>query len=152
MVKENILTSLHGRQLGMNSSGHLVNARDKADQSLYPTANVGNINDNVATTTAGSTAKNYGMTILSSGTATAASFEIEAPAPGVSLELHIATSASEITFGGTATSIIFKPAIGGVGSSLFLSKINNAGGVVQLRGVTTSQYNVIGSTAGMTIG
>ena len=148
-MPETILTSLHGKALGLNSSGHLVSGLAAGDPTGYPTANVGNINTAVANE---STAKNYGVPVLSSGTATAASYEVLAPAPGVSLELHIAASASEITIGGTATSIIFKPAVGGVGSSMFISKINNAGGVVALRGVTTAQYNVIGSTAGLTIG
>ena len=150
MAKQTILTSLKGRALGLNSSGLLVTPRDRVDQDLYPAADVGNINAGVAT---GATAENYGVTVLGAGdTASAASYEITAPAPGVKVELHIGCSASELTLGGTATSVIFKPAVGGVGSSMFLTKANLAGGVIALRGVTANQYNVIGSTAGMTIG
>jgi len=110
MAKQTILTSLMGRALGLNSSGHLVTPRDKVDQDLYPAADVGNINAGVAT---GATAENYGVTVLGAGdTASAASYEITAPAPGVKVELHIGCSASELTLGGTATSVIFKPAVG----------------------------------------
>mgnify|MGYP003634197657 CR=1 FL=1 len=148
MAKENYLTSIHGRLLGLNASGHLVSARDKVDPTLYPSADVGNINASIIT---GATAKNYGMTLIT-GTATAASIEIEAPAPGVKVELHFQTSASEITIGGTATDVIFKPAGAGVGSSIFISNVANAGRVVGLRGVTANQYNVVGSTVGLVIG
>ncbi|HDZ73689.1 MAG TPA: hypothetical protein ENH55_13170 [Aurantimonas coralicida] len=100
----------------------------------------------------GSTLTNAGFTSLSSSSSTALTFEIAAPAIGVRKEIHIDTSASEISFGGTSTAIIFKGTAGGAGSTLFLSGVNLAGATITLRGMSTAQWANIGSTAVVTIG
>jgi|ETNvirenome_6_85_1030632.scaffolds.fasta_scaffold25472_2 ribosomal protein S6E (S10) len=148
-MSETVFKSMHGRELGMNSSGQLVGQRDKTDTTLYPISSIKKVQAAVAT---GSTAENAGMQILSSGTATAQSYEIKAPVPGVDVQLHVQSSASEVTIGGTATGVIFKPALAGAGSSMFLSAANLSGKVLKLTGVTTTQYAVTGSTLALTIG
>ena len=89
-MSETVFKSMHGRELGMNSSGQLVGQRDKTDTTLYPISSIKKVQAAVAT---GSTAENAGMQILSSGTATAQSYEIKAPVPGVDVQLHVGQGA-----------------------------------------------------------
>jgi hypothetical protein len=149
-----VLTSIHGRRLGVNSSGAIL-AEHNGVMSAAVTETSAGLKSDAAAQSAiatGSTFTNFGRQAISSGTATAQSLEIAAPVAGIEKEILIGTSASELTLGGTATAVIFKPAIAGAGSSVFMSAVNLAGSVIKLRGVSTTQWSVIGSTTAMTIG
>lgn len=157
------LTSIHGRRLALSSTGAIVDSegygsvmKSTADVVQNSTAlmfsQVGVNPQSGVSSSVASTLTSYGWEPISSGTATAISFEIAAPVAGVSKEIFIGTSASEATFGSPTTAIVFKPAIAGVGSSMFFSAVNLAGTTIVLRGVSTSQWAVTGSTTALTIG
>ena len=149
-----VLTSIHGRRLGVSSSGGILSEYKGVVSRAVTETTVGLRNDAAAQSavSACSTLSNYGRQALSSGTATAVVMEILAPVAGIEKEFLIGTSASELTLGGPATTNIFKPAIAGAGSSMFLSAANLAGTVIKLRGQSATQWSVIGSTTAMTIG
>jgi hypothetical protein len=163
------LVSIHGNRVGLNSTGALVTI-DKGS-TMYRTV-VSSSADVVQNSTAllfnqlgvshqsevassvASTLTNYGVQTMSSASATAITgFEMESPVQGVSKVIHIDTSASEITIGGTSTAIIFASTIVTAnGSTMFLSAANLAGTVVKLQGRSTAEWIVTGSTTNMTIG
>lgn len=148
-------TSIHGRRLGLSSTGGLISAFTSTgghNSSAY------NMNaqmwgsgmiDTVSAVT--STIGNAGVTSLAVATATAIAFELEAPIAGIYKEIHIDTSASEISIGSPTTDVVFKASNGGAGSTMFMAAANLSGAVIALRGRSTARWAVIGSTA-MTIG
>ena len=165
--KPALQTSLHGRRFGLSSSGALMTNEKGTRYAAVMKSTADVVQNSTAllfsqsgvnaqtdvSSTVGSTLTNYGLQTITSGTSTAiATFEIAAPVAGVMKEIHIDTSASEVTLGGTATDVVFKPTAAGAGSTLFLSAINLAGTVVVLRGKSATQYQVIGSTTNITIG
>lgn len=167
----NRLTSIHGRRLALSSTGAIV---DKNNYGALMKDSTGQIQTsstalhfngvltlagsnfesqgNVAASV-GSTFTNYGRQVLASASATAmTAHEITAPVAGILKEIEIRTSGTEFTLGGTATSIIFQPANNGVGSSLFIARAKLSGTTIRLRGISTSEWSVIGSTVGIVIG
>ena len=150
-----MLTSIHGLRLGLNSTGAIITNVLGTMLAAVMQSSAGviqGIAQSGVASSLGSTLTNYGLQAISSGSATAVTMEIAAPVAGVRKEILIGTSASEFTLGGTATDVIFKPAIAGAGSSMFLSAVNLAGTNIILRGVSATQWSVIGSTTTMTIG
>ena len=167
----NRLTSIHGRRLALSSTGAIVdkngygalmkNSTGAIQTSstsltfngvLQTEANNMNAQSAVAASV-GSTFTNYGRQLLATASATAmTAHEIAAPVAGIEKEINIRTSGSEFTLGGTATSIIFQPAAVGAGSSLFVAAATVAGRTIRLRGISTTEWAVIGSTVGITIG
>ncbi len=147
-MADTILTGLRGRMLGLDTAQNLLGTRGATDPTNYPVSSM----HKVRTAIASATAENSGHQVLDGGTATAVTYEIKAPAPGVGVNLFINSSASECTIGGTATDTIFKPAEAGAGSSMFLSAANLAGKALNLMGISDKQYAVQGSTIALTIG
>lgn len=154
----NIRTSKHGRQMAISSSGGWVsafNSTGRMSTAVELAAQMWGpaMHNNVSSTVA-STIGNVGITTMTSGSATAITgFEIIAPVQGGYKEIHIDTSASEISFGGTSTAIIFASTIVTAnGSTMFVSAANAAGTVITLRGMSTAQWAIIGSTTNLAIG
>ena len=150
------LHSVYGRILGISSTRGIVqavNSTGGASTAFTMAAQMwGDAMVDAITSTVVSTLSNFGFTSLSSGTATAITFEIAAPVLGVSKEIYIDTSASEATFGGTSTAIVFTSVAQSAGSSMFFSAINLAGVGISLRGMSTARWAVSGSTHSLTIG
>jgi hypothetical protein len=156
MAVDNILVSMHGRAFGLSSSkglltweegstGYLVglmkttaeavaNSTGLTFQPLKELSVIASVASSV-----GSTMNSYGTNLVSSGSATAVVLQIGRPTAGQKVEIVSRTSASELSFGGTSTLILF-----GAGTTAFLSA---AGGVVGasivLRGESTARYAVI---------
>ena len=158
MAQDIILTSLHGRKFGLTSSGGVL-AREGSTQQAFialmqSTANVAGstlldmqVLKNRSVTAAvassvGSTMNSYGTNIVSSGTATAVILQIGRPTLGQRVEILARASASELTIGGTSTSILI-----GAGTTGFLSMAGGvAGASIVLRGESTTRYGVIGKS------
>lgn len=162
-----IQVSKHGRRFGLNSTGAVVIkdvngiyasvVKSTADVVQNSTAllfsQLGISLQADVSSTVGSTFTNFGVQTLTSGTATAISFEIAAPVAGVHKELYIETSASEMTLGSTSTAVVFQPASAGEGSTMFLSAANLSGTNLVLRGVSATQWSLLSSrVATITIG
>ena len=149
--------SIWGRKLGISTTGGIISAvgatgRDSTDFDMTAQMwGVGMIA--TVTSTIASTLTNYGLVSLTSGSATAITgFDVAAPVAGLMKEIHIATSASEISFNGTSTAILFGPTAEGGGSTLFLSAANLAGTTIILRGLSATQWAVIGDRTTVTVG
>ena len=152
-------TSIHGRRLGLSSTGGIITGSkpsgagstliEMAAQMWGP-----GIQESIAAATAvASTLVNYGISTISSASATAIAFEVARPEIGVYKEIHIDTSASEISMGGTSTAIIFASTVAvAAASTAFFSRANLAGTVITLRGKSTAEWIFTGSTASVTIG
>jgi hypothetical protein len=150
----NPLTSIHGRRLGLGTTGAIMAEHAGVMSAAVTETSAGLRSDAVAQTgvAVGTTLSNFGRQSISSATATAQTFEIAAPVAGIEKEILVGTSASEITLGSPTTAIVFKPAVAGAGSTMFLSAVNLAGTVIKMRGISGSQWSVIGSTTALTIG
>lgn len=151
------LHSVYGRVLGISSTRGIVQAVGStggASTAFIMAAQMwGDAMTVAVTSTIASTLTNFGFTSVSSGTSTALTgFEIAAPVVGVSKEIYIDTSASEATFGGTSTAIVFTSVAQGAGSSMFFSAINLAGVGFRMTGISTARWAVAASTASLTIG
>lgn len=150
--------SIHGRRLALNTTGAIM-TRDDASTSykavVSSTADA--VQDSsallftqlgvsvIAVASSVNSTLAHGLNLISSGTATAPSFEIQAPIAGVSVEVHIDTSASEFTFGSCTTAIVFKTTLTGEASTMFftaLADVDLFGVSFELRGITTTQWNV----------
>lgn len=151
--------SIHGRRVGLTSTGALY-LQDAAGniQAAVVESTAGVINANIPATvssTVASTLTNHGITLLSSASATAITMEITAPVAGVTKTIIIDTSSSELSLGGTATSILFQSTVAGAaGSTLFYAAAAPLAGksAIVLKGVSATQYAVAGSTANITVG
>ena len=146
-------TSIHGRRLAITSTGGLGSLSSgsteiKLDQvaqmwgpGLKSVASASEVEMN-----------NFGITSLTAASATAQNYTILAPVEGVHKDIHIETSASEITLNGATTDIVFQSTFAGVGSSMFLTSALLAVKTVSLLGMSTARWAILGSTADMTIG
>ena len=149
-------TSKHGRRLGLSSTGGFISAINSTGQmstAMEMCAQMWGpaMEDSITAVT--STIGNTGVTSLAVATATAIAFEIAPPVQGVYKEIHIDTSASEISLGSPTTDVVFVASNKGAGSTMFMSAVNLSGQVISLRGRSTARWAVLGSTAGgMVIG
>jgi len=162
--------SIQGKRVGLSSTGGLITKVNTGVNSTLPHGMAAqmwgeSMFEAVAGVTAsGTTLRNYGVSHITSGTATAITLEIGRPEPGVSKTIAIATTCEHLTLGGTSTAIIFRPAVAGAGSSMFISSTytfgpsptaNMAGLTIQLVGVSTAEWAFIGdngsSAAGHTV-
>lgn len=156
-------TSIHGRRLGISSTSGIIAGGDGTTpgngSTIFGLAAQmwGSVmNQSIAiATTLGTTMVNYGITTISSGdgsTVITAS-ELARPEQGVYKEIHIGASASEVSIGSTSTAIVFASTVAVVAAStMFFSRANLAGTVITLRGVSTAEWIVTGSTTSLTIG
>ena len=169
-------TSIHGRRLALSSTGALVdanaygalmkNSTGAIQSSSTLLTYVGEVEvaghrivaQSAVASSVASTLTNYGFQSLSSASATAmTAFEIAAPVAGTSKEIYIDTSASEFSLGGTATDVIFASTLVTANvSTLFASSAAAGGGladtVIILRGISTTQWAIMGSTVNLAVG
>lgn len=148
--------SLHGRSLGLTSTGGLAQYRDATGGQSTAVIMYAQMwgSGMVATTTStgGATLSNSGVSVINTS-ASAATFLIAAPVSGIRKEIYIVSSASALTFGGTSTSQVFMKIAGGIAGSTTLTLIaastadSLAGNALILRGLSTTQWGVMhGST------
>jgi hypothetical protein len=155
MAKDVILTSLHGRRFGLTSTGGL-GANETGSTGLVialmkSTADIvqGAYGSTVETAAVVATTMiNYGMSVLSTATATAATYTLAAPVKGVEKQIYAACSASEITIQGTATSILFGST---GGDKLFFSAASNQSNAVMLKGISSTRWAVLARPTAVTI-
>ena len=172
MAVDTILTSIHGRRLGLTASGGLMvrhpsSAAANTRALTLSTANlvqeliadfVSTITDMTvsrfrsfvnATETTGTTLVNYGLSILSSAAATAQFFVMLAPVVGgVKSGFVGQNTASEITLQGTATTILFGSTSG---DKVFFSGADIRGYGVTLYGHTATRWQVLGIRTGISV-
>ena len=146
-----ITTAVVGRRLGLSSThGILDRDGNKAlmidSTGLQQNSTVLTFNRlhlaMLATAVAASTLVNYANAILSTATATAQTFNIEAPVAGILKVIAVGrNTASEITLQGTATTVLF----GSTGADkIFIAGADIRGRSVMLLGESTTRWSVIG--------
>src|SRR3990167_551741 len=147
-----MVTSIHGRRLGISSTGGIIqayNSTGKGSTQFDMTAQMWG-QGMVATTTStgGATLSNSGVSVINTS-ASAATFLIAAPEIGVAKEIYVVSAASALTFGGTSTSQVFMKVGGGAAGSTTLTLIDAslAGQTLIMRGLSATQWGIMnGST------
>ncbi len=135
-------TSIHGRRLGLSSSGGVITSPagssdiDQSAQMWGPGL--------FTSVSSGGTLTNSGVNILSSAAAAVVTYNMPAPVQGVSVEIISETSSSQISIETTATTINFNSS-GGTSSTALT--INLAAGTkgqsVILRGRSTTSWQIV---------
>ncbi len=143
--------SIHGRQLAISSTGGIISAAGSTGNENSTAFNMAAQMWGKAlfqtVSTSGADISNSGVTIISSDSTSGITFDLLAPAQGISKELHIQCSATLLKIETTAASIVFHSSLGigaTVGStilSLSSSAIGLAGNIT-LRGVSTTKWAV----------
>jgi hypothetical protein len=141
-------TSIHGRRLGLSSTGGLLASAGESTAQVAAAQMWGSGMLETIASTGGATLLNYGVSVIAT-TATAATFLLGAPVAGLSKEIYIVSSGSALTFGGTSTSQVFSKIGGGTAGSttLTLTDANLAGQALVLRGLSATKWGLMnGST------
>lgn len=151
MSVDQILTSIHGRRLGLSATGALLmQQRDSTGMSRAVTVSSANIREETIAesvlTCSGSAVviTNSGFThVTSDMSVNGAALTVSAPAAGVLKEIFLDSSASTVSLGSTAAGITFGAS---VGSSVRV--MDAAGGVrgtsIVLRGLSTTRWAILG--------
>ena len=172
MALNDILVSIHGRRLGMTSSGGVafVPTTSTGVSHLGEISSAGvfqsSISDFlttitdmtvgrfrsvvVATEATGTTLTNFGLSVLSSAAATAQFFVMLAPVAGVLKMIAVGqNTATEITVQGTATTILFGSTSG---DKIFFQGADIRSMAVTLMGISTTRWaNIGGLQTGVSI-
>ena len=145
--------TIHGRRLGISTTGGLIGRNATSTASGWDAAAQmwgAGLHNSVSSSAA--TIGNAGVTSITAASATAQRYTIAAPVLGIRKIINLDTSASEISFAGPTTTVIFQTTKAGVGSTLFMTLANLAGKNLSLLGMSTLRYTVLGSTVGAIIG
>lgn len=156
------LVSIHGRRLGITSSGGLISRPSTAPGTANHFAEIssaGVMNSTITTMTvqelksyvetissSAATMVNHGLSVISSDVINVSVLTLAAPAAGVEKMIYGDSSASTITLNTTSSDITF-------GASVLSSALvfDNAGGVrgtsVLLKGISASRWAFFGRKA-----
>lgn len=168
-----ILTSIHGRRLGLTSSGGLAFARTTSSLTSMAaeittagvfSSTISNFGSTVAEMTvqglksvvetissSDATLTNYGMSVLSSATATSRNFSIGAPETGIRKVIHSVSSATTLVIDTTADTIGFNSSANTSSTRLTFQAAAGVGGrSVVLEGASASRWNVLTQSADVT--
>jgi len=158
-----LLTSIHGRKLGLSTTGGLIIGTSRGS-TIFD--NIAVVRDStgalisphdesvVTTTSTGGATLTFGGVVVLNSSAVAPSFTITAPRPGQGMEIYnISTVSTTLSFGGTSTSQVFQK-IGGVSAGATIITFDNAapsGNSFILRGLSATKFGFLpGSTAAWT--
>lgn len=146
----NILTSIYGRRFGITTTGGLASGHGATGGQSSAVGSVcqmwGDDLTFVTTSTGGATLRNSGINGIASSVANPL-FTVPAPVKGLTCEIYVMTSSSLITLNSTATAIQFLKAGVAASSALVMTDVSLLGANIVLRGLSTTQWGVQGSTA-----
>lgn len=155
-------TSIHGRRLGLSSSGGFISSTDGStgfDAVAVMRDSTGAVTSPhdepvVTTTSTGGATLTFGGVLAINSSAVSPSFLISAPRAGQLMEIYfISTASTTISFGGTSTSVLFQK-LGGVSAGSTIITFDNAapfGNSFVLRGLSATKFGFMpGSTAAWT--
>lgn len=139
-LRSNVLDSIKGRKLGLNPSGYLQGQLTTREVVAGVSAAGSTI---LSSATAALTA--YGVSLVgSTGTSAATSYTLADPVPGVRKMLfNTSTGTVTVTLNSTAAGQGLV-STGSVTSTLSVIAMAGKGGWIELIGLTTSQYGVLG--------
>jgi hypothetical protein len=147
--------SIHGRQLGISSTGGIISAVEGSTVHGMAAQMWGETMLETISS-AGAAVRNYGITVISSGSTSGTTpFLVGTPAAGVDKQIFLQTSATLIHLNTTSTAIWFNStsAIGASGGSTVLIAANAAaaglgGESLVLKGLSATVWQVQSMTAG----
>src|SRR3990167_941297 len=141
-----MVTSLHGRRLGLSSTGGIIQAINSTGRGSTTFDMAAQMWGNSMLATHSSslaTLRNNGVNLISSATAASYAFTVAAPAIGVYTEILSASSATTITLDTSATTITFATTGNAVTTGLTIALASTLGGCVGqalvLRGLSATR-------------
>jgi len=133
-ARRKIKTSVHGRRLGLDG-----------DENLVGVKSIRHVVTNATSATTGTDLPNHGFhTVDESGATSADVHRLAAPAPGVPVTIGCASTSTAVRAVIFASGVTCISTNGASGSSM---KLRGPGAVVNLVGISTSQYMVTSMTA-----
>jgi hypothetical protein len=146
-------TSIHGRRLGLSTTGGIISASTGSTASADQSAQMWG-SGMVETLSTVGTISNSGVSIISSDT-TGDVWNIAAPVAGVHKEIHFQSPSTEVfTFDTTAVSIFFNSSLGegSTFGSTTLTAVSPAtagiGGSLVLRGLSATVWGIVSNNVG----
>ena len=139
-IKNEMITSVHGRRLGLDSNAFLTGPKDlrKAVEDI--------------TTTAATTASNYGLTrVLTSGSSQTGSYTVEAPVIGTrKMFFQQSTSTGTMAFKFSGGASVMGASVGTAGSTVIT--LLGQGANACLEAVTTALWLLVNAAVGSSAG
>ncbi|HDZ37879.1 MAG TPA: hypothetical protein ENH62_06290 [Marinobacter sp.] len=147
-------TSIHGRRMGISSSGGFIAALDATGGGSTVFSQSAQMWGDALVETvsaAAATISNSGITIISSASTAGAAFVMSAPIAGIHKEIHFQTPSSLHSINTTAITIFFNSSLsdGSSGGSTilnFVSATTELGGVLVLRGLSDTNWGIVSHT------
>lgn len=147
--------SIHGKRLYLTSTGGIAN--DSSFVAVMRNA-TGVVQDKIRSyvetiSSSGSVLVNYGLSIISTSTGQGTfAHTLAAPVSGIVKRIFQESSATTVTFGTEATTVLFR-STGSAGSTLMtFSSTNGLGGCsVTLVGLSTTRWGIVDSKGAVTI-
>lgn len=165
-----ILTSLHGRKMGLTSSGGVLIAPTSSTgfSHLAEISSAGVFNSSISSfnstitemevqkqkaafetiSSSAATLTNYGVSVISSDVINVSVLKISAPESGLFKTVWGQTSASTISFNTTADTILFDTTFGASSSALVWDRAGGQrGAILRLFGLSATRWAVLDKTA-----
>lgn len=143
------LTGIHGRRIAMSATGAIVDKNGygavMADSSGVLQTIVKSYSELISSSAATLTA--YGISFLSSGTATERNFTISAPSSGQSKEIFSFSSATTITIETTGSTITFVTTGTSSSAITFSGASGQFGQTISLKGYSSTRWTVLAKTS-----
>jgi len=143
-----MLTSIHGRRLGLSSTNGIVQAitstgGGSSEFNMY--AQMWGSEMVATASSSGATISNVGITVLSSGNSTLArTFTLASPVAGVYKEIHSRSSSTLVTFSLASSDDVFSSSAGDSTTLVFTGTVSGLKGArVILRGLSTTQWGIM---------
>ncbi|MGI9503587.1 MAG: hypothetical protein ACR2RE_11090 [Geminicoccaceae bacterium] len=143
-------TSIHGRRLGISSTGGIL-AGSSDSTTFGSAAQMWGDDLQEVLTTAGASIRNYGTSVVSTGSTSGSSMVLSAPVSGVHKEIFFATSATAFTLSADAATTKFNTTsaeslTGGTTSLSITGGALGIGGGLVLRGYDENTWFVVSGT------
>jgi hypothetical protein len=157
MAVNKILTSLHGRKLGLTSSGGLaivpttsnvVNRLvEQSSDGVVADLGITKLRMGVETaTSSAATLSNSGLSVISSDVINGSVLTLSAPSSGVMKQIYSLSTASSITFNTTAATIFFGASVDS--SALVFDNLGGTKGTaVHFVGISATRWAYFGRNA-----
>jgi hypothetical protein len=150
-----MLTSIHGRRLGISSSGGLVShfgSTGSGSTAFVSAAQMWGTGMLQTVSSAGASINNAGITVISSdSTAGSTPFILQVPAAGLSKEIFITTTATALALDTNSSLVYINSTLGetAAGGSTAFSITGPATGIagsIVLRGLSATQWAIMSHT------
>ena len=153
-MPQRMVTSIHGRRLGLSSTGGIIQALTSTgggSSEFDLTAQMWGQGMVATHSSSEATLRNVGTNIISSATAASYLFTMAAPVINARTEVFSQSSATTIVIDSGATTRFFQSTGAGLSTALTISLASTLGGcvgeAVTLLGLSTTRWAVMNKTA-----